>query len=77
MDKGKEKIKELIVRIYQGEDIGQLKYEFIDATKGIGSLDIARAEQELINEGMDPEKTKKLCDLHLVAFKDRLGSHKT
>lgn len=74
MNHKKTKIKEMIRRLHQGEDAQQLKEEYGPVIRQMDVEDIARIEQELIEEGMDARQIEKLCDLHLLVLKESLGS---
>ncbi|MBC7333445.1 MAG: DUF438 domain-containing protein [Actinobacteria bacterium] len=68
----KEKIKEIIKRIHAGEDVTGLKNEFKKVLRSVDSAQLAKAEEELIKEGMDRKEIQKLCDVHLEVFKDSI-----
>jgi DUF438 domain-containing protein len=40
--------------------------------KGVSSLEIAKIEQELIEEGISREEIQRLCDVHLAIFREQL-----
>ena len=68
----KRKLKDLIRRLHQGEDISQIKKEFRELLKETTAEDISKVEEELINEGMSIEELHKLCNIHLEAFKESI-----
>jgi len=68
----KAKIKEIIGKLHQGEDVGNLKEEFKELLSSVSSEEIARIEEELIGEGFSREEIQKLCDLHLELFRETL-----
>lgn len=72
----KEKIKEIIKKLHRGESVEKVKDEFKDAIKGTSAEEIAKAEEELIKEGMPLEEIKKMCSAHLEAFKETLEEQK-
>lgn len=72
----KEKIKEIIKKLHRGESIEKVKDEFKDVIKGATAEEIAKAEEELIKEGMPVEEIKKMCGAHLEAFKETLEEQK-
>ena len=49
-----------------------LKQRFSDLIQGVEAPEIARIEQELINEGLPAEEIKRLCHLHVEIFKEAL-----
>ncbi len=66
----KERIKEAIKRIHSGEDFDRVKEDFKDVLRKATPFEIARAEEELIKEGMDPREIHALCDVHLDLFRE-------
>ncbi len=68
----KEILKSFIKRLHSGEKAENLKEEFKAMFEGLDSEAIARAEEELIKEGMPPEEVHRLCEVHLKAFKETL-----
>jgi PAS domain S-box-containing protein len=74
--KRKEALKEMIRKLHEGADPEELKEEFKEAVKDTTPADIARAEQELIEEGMEKEEITRLCDVHLAVFKESLEEEK-
>ena len=71
-----KKIKELLKRIHQGENVDSLREEFRDVIKGLTPMDIIKIEQELIAEGMSQEEVQKFCDLHLGVLRDAVEKGK-
>lgn len=72
----KRKLKEMIKRLHEGAPPEQVKEQFKQLIAGVDSEDIARVEEELIREGMPREEIKRLCDVHLLVFKDALAGEK-
>lgn len=76
MDNGakqrREKLKELIRALHAGVPPEEVKGRFREVLREMGPLDISKAEQELIEEGMPPEEVHRLCDLHLAVLKESL-----
>jgi PAS domain S-box-containing protein len=68
----KAKIKEIIRKLHQGADVGNLKEEFKELLSSVSSEEIAKIEEELIGEGFSREEIQKLCDLHLDLFRETL-----
>jgi PAS domain S-box-containing protein len=65
-------IKEAIRQLHAGVPPEQVKEKFRDVLEGTDSLEIAKIEQELANEGMKREEMRKLCDVHMAIFKEQL-----
>jgi DUF438 domain-containing protein len=68
----KEVLKDMIKRLHDGENFEDVKREFGEMAKNVTQADIARAEQELVEDGMELEEIQKLCEVHLSLFKDTL-----
>jgi DUF438 domain-containing protein len=68
----KEVLKDMIKRLHDGENFEQVKKEFGELAEHVTPADIARAEQELVDEGMELEEIQRLCEVHLALFKDTL-----
>jgi hypothetical protein len=68
----KEKIKEIIKRLHKGESVEAVKAEFKEILKTTDAAELARVEEELINEGTPVEEIKSMCGVHMEAFKDSL-----
>lgn len=68
----KEALKAILRRLHAGEPPAALQEEFRRAVGNITPLEIAQIEQELVQEGVSPEEIRKLCDLHLVLFRESL-----
>ena len=73
----KKLLKELVKRLHQGESAEEIKEKFKRAFKDVTPTDIARIEEELINEGMPPEEIRKFCDVHIALFKESLEQGKS
>lgn len=68
----KAQIKEAIRQLHAGVPPDQVKEKFRDVLEGTDSLEIAKIEEELGNEGMKREEMRKLCDVHMAIFKEQL-----
>lgn len=73
----KAMLKEMIRRLHAGESVDKIKEEFKGPLSLINSTDIAKIEEELINEGMDKGEIQRLCDVHIAAFQEALDKEKT
>lgn len=60
----KEKLKELILKLHQGESEEQVRQELMDSLSQIPYGEVVEVEQELISEGLPEEEVLKLCDAH-------------
>ncbi len=68
----KEALKKLIKKLHEGADLEQVKKEFKDSVGEISVTEISKAEEELIKDGMAPEKIHKLCDVHIALLRESL-----
>jgi PAS domain S-box-containing protein len=73
----KSRLKELIRALHAGARPDEMKERFKEVLEDVGPLEIAKVEQELIKEGMPAEEVRRLCDVHLVVFKESLEREKT
>ena len=65
-------LKGIIKDLHDGGDMEVLKLRFKDLIQGVEAPEIAKMEQELMNEGLPAEEIKRLCDVHVEIFKDAL-----
>lgn len=68
----KEAIKQLLRRLHAGEPVEQLKEEFAQVLSQLRPEQIALIEQELVEEGIPLDEIRRLCHLHLEAFREAL-----
>lgn len=68
-------LKGLILDLHRGRDFEEVKREFNELIKEVDATEIANMEQRLINEGMNPEDIKKLCDVHAAVFRETLSKN--
>ncbi|MCL6612909.1 MAG: DUF438 domain-containing protein [Peptococcaceae bacterium] len=68
-----EVLKGLIRDLHGGRSFEEVKREFGELVKDVDASEIADMEQRLIEEGMDPEEIKKLCDVHAALFRETLS----
>jgi len=73
----KAMLKEIMRQLHAGASPNEIKERFRQFLEGIGSLEIAKIEQELIKEGMPREEIQKLCDVHIAVFREQLEKQKT
>ncbi len=60
----KERLKELILKLHQGESAEAVKKELVETLKSIPYGEVVEVEQELMQEGLPEEEVLKLCDVH-------------
>ena len=60
----KKQLKELILKLHQGESPEQVRKELISTLKSIPYGEVVEVEQELIQEGLPETEVLKLCDIH-------------
>lgn len=60
----KERLKELILKLHDGENPQQVKQQLKESLGNIPYGDVVEVEQELMNEGLPQEDVLKLCDIH-------------
>lgn len=65
---GKDKLKDLIIRLHKGEDKEIIKKEFKEDFGTLPSSEIAKLEAQLISEGTEIEEIQRLCNIHADIF---------
>ncbi|MBW2203436.1 MAG: DUF438 domain-containing protein, partial [Deltaproteobacteria bacterium] len=65
-------LKGIIKDLHDGEDMEVLKQRFKDLIQDVDAPEIAKIEQELMNEGLPAEEIKRLCHVHVEIFKEAL-----
>ncbi len=70
----KKKIREIILALHQGKTVDEVKKQFTEIIRDISPSELSAVEQELIDEGLGVEEVRRLCDVHLAAFKEGLES---
>lgn len=68
-------LKSLILKLHDGASPDDVKGEFGDLLREIGPTDVARAEEELIDEGLPRAEIQRLCDVHLAVFRESVQYH--
>ncbi|MCK5773119.1 MAG: DUF438 domain-containing protein [Thermoplasmata archaeon] len=71
-DEKLQALKSIITDLHSGKSVEDVKQRFLDLATEVDSSEIARMEQELIEEGLPQEEIKKLCDVHVEVFKESL-----
>ena len=72
--KRQEALKRVIHQLHEGKSVDEVKAEFASLLEGVSAVEIAALEQGLIAEGMPETEIKRLCDVHVAAFKDALDT---
>jgi len=75
--KRKEKIKNALKRIHEGEAYENVKQEFADVLSTATPQEISEIEQALIGEGLPVEDIQYLCDVHVAMFRESLDKQAT
>ncbi len=60
----KDRLKELILKLHDGESAKVVKKELVESLKNIPYGEVVEVEQELMQEGLPEEEVLKLCDVH-------------
>jgi uncharacterized protein len=60
----KERLKELILKLHNGESAEKVRFQLIETLKNIPYGEVVEVEQELIQEGLPESEVLKLCDVH-------------
>jgi len=60
----KERLKELILKLHEGESAETVRHQLIESLKNIPYGEVVEVEQELIQEGLPESEVLKLCDVH-------------
>jgi DUF438 domain-containing protein len=60
----KSKLKELILKLHEGESEDEVKEELKESLRSIPYGEVVEVEQELIEEGLPEEEILRLCDMH-------------
>lgn len=68
-----EGLKDIIRALHAGETPAALKQKFAELLKDVDPAEIARLEQQMVQEGLPAEEIKKLCDVHVEVFKEALS----
>jgi PAS domain S-box-containing protein len=68
----KSQIKEAIRQLHAGVPPEQVKEKFRWVFEGTDSLEIAKIEEEIAKEGMKKGEIRRLCDVHMLIFKEQI-----
>jgi len=69
-------LKEIISQLHAGVPPQEVKERFRQFLESVSSEEIAKIEQDLVNEGMPREEVQRLCDVHLAVFREQLEKQK-
>lgn len=61
-------LQNMIERLSQGEDLEEVRKDFVKDFSNVSVHEIANAEQNLIRNGMPVAKVQSLCDIHSALF---------
>lgn len=64
----KQLLKSYLTRLSAGEDLEEVRKDFVANFSEVDPSDIMEAEQELIAEGTPLEQVQRLCDVHSALF---------
>lgn len=73
----KDRLKELILKLHEGESPEKVRHELINTLQTIPYGEVVEVEQELIREGLPETEVLRLCDIHgevLEGHVDQSGS---
>ncbi len=76
MAQKKKLLKEIITQLHSGKSPEELKTKFRQVLENTTPEDIAKIEQELVEEGMPREEILSMCDVHLAVFREQLEQQK-
>jgi len=72
----KRMLKGLITQLHAGVPPQEVKERFRQVLEGVSPLEIAKIEQDLVNEGTPREEIQRLCDVHMAVFREQLEKQK-
>lgn len=67
-------LKEIIKDLHRGKSVEEVKERFAKLIKDVGATEISQMEQSLIAEGIPEQEIKRLCDVHVMVFKESLDA---
>ena len=65
-------LKKMIRALHEGAEPQEAKQQFAAILRDVSASEVARLEEELIEEGMPREEIQRLCDVHLALFRESL-----
>jgi len=72
-----QELKEVLKNLNKVGIKDETRKEALDLVKDIDPIELSIAEQQLIEEGMEPQDLRHLCDVHMEVLKDELSKIKT
>lgn len=71
----RQKLKLILKKLHEAkpEELEVIKKEAVKYFKDVDPKELALAEQELIQDGIERKEMKRLCDVHLEVMKEQLG----
>ena len=72
----KELIKQMLKELKECGDTEDVKERFKEVLRTATADEIARAEEELVREGLPREELHSMCDVHLEVFKESIEGEK-
>jgi DUF438 domain-containing protein len=72
-----EKLTEVLRNLNEAGVTENLRKEALDIVSNINPIELSIAEQNLIEEGMNPQDLRHLCDIHMEVLKSELDKIKT
>jgi hypothetical protein len=73
----KKLLKDIITQLHSGKSPAEVKIKFKKVLQSTTPEEIAKIEQELVEEGMPREEILSMCDVHLAVFQEQLEAQKT
>lgn len=70
----KEELKDLLRELRSGADITRVREKAREFLEDVDPKVLSLAEQELIQEGMNPEELRRLCEVHLQVLSIKEGT---
>ncbi|MBS3946567.1 MAG: DUF438 domain-containing protein [Melioribacter sp.] len=67
-----DQLKSLILDLHNGHSVEETKSKLKELLGSVPYGDVVRAEEELINDGLDRDEVLKFCDLHTEALKGNI-----
>ena len=67
-DNRTEQLKAYLRRLGDGEDLESVRADFVRDFGEVDAMEIMKAEQELLKEGMPLAEVQRLCDVHSALF---------
>ena len=61
-------LKSYLERLNHGENLENVRADFVQDFEGVDASEILQAEEEMILEGMPYQEVQKLCDVHSALF---------